>query len=122
MEWAQVHGNFYGTSKKFVENQLQKGGFLLFELDIQGVENMRRHFGPKAVTVFIMPPSLTVLKERLQKRGTESEESLSTRLANAEKEMLKKDDFDHCFINDELEEAYGKLKDIVLKMSEEPVV
>ena len=121
LEWAQVHGHFYGTSKQFVEKQLKKGHFLLFDLDIQGVEAMKRHFGPKAIAVFITPPSMEVLQKRLKKRGTESQENIAIRMANAEKEMLKKDEFDYCFVNDDLEAAYDKLKEIVIKIQKTTV-
>ena len=90
LEWAEVHGNFYGTSKQFVERQLQKGHFLLFDLDVQGVEAMKHHFGAKAIAVFIKPPSMEILRRRLQNRGTESEEDINVRMANAAQEMLKK--------------------------------
>lgn len=113
LEWANVHGNYYGTSKSFVETQLAMGKNLLFDLDVQGTDSFKTYFGKRANVIFIAPPSVDVLKERLLGRGTETEESLKTRLNNALLELKRKDDFDFCVINDELERAYKDLKHIV---------
>lgn len=113
LEWANVHGNYYGTSKTFVETQLQKGMNLLFDLDVQGTDSFKKHFGNRAQVIFIAPPSVDVLKERLLGRGTETEDSLRTRLSNALLELKRKDDFDYCVINDELDRAYTDLQQIV---------
>src|SRR5690606_29002189 len=73
LEWAEVHGNFYGTSKRFVEGRLQSGKDLLFDLDVQGVDNMKKAFGDRARAIFIAPPSLDELERRLRGRATEKE-------------------------------------------------
>lgn len=113
IEWAKVHGNYYGTGKKFIEDNLRKGKFILCDLDIQGCDNFKRLYPNDSKIIFISPPSLKVLEERLRKRGTESEESLKVRLANAKIEMMRKEDFDFSIINDDLERAFKDLEVIV---------
>lgn len=112
LEWAEVHGNYYGTSKKFVEDEISKGHNLLFDLDVQGTDSFKEYFGDRARVIFIAPPSVEALEQRLRGRGTETEESLNIRLENAKRELLRKDDYDYLVVNDELEKAYKDLKDI----------
>lgn len=112
IEWAEVHGNYYGTSKEFVEQQLAQGSYLLFDLDVQGVDNMKVCFGKEAQAIFIAPPSLNELENRLKSRGTEQQETIDLRLKNAKKELLRKDDYDFLVVNDDLERAYHDLKDV----------
>ena len=113
LEWAQVHTNFYGTSKKFVEEQMEAGKSLLFDLDVQGADSFKKHFGKKVNIIFIAPPSVEELEKRLRLRGTDSDEVIRVRLANARKELLKKDSYDYCVKNDEFDRAYTELKSIV---------
>ena len=86
VEWAEVHGHRYGTLVSEVSSKLASGQSLVLEIDVQGAFQVKERF-PEAVLLFIMPPSLSVLKERLIARGSETEDSLSLRLANAEREM-----------------------------------
>lgn len=116
LEWAEVHGNFYGTSKSFVEKKLDEGEYILFDLDVQGTDSFKNYFGERANVLFIAPPSVEVLEQRLRGRGTESEDSLQIRLKNAKKELLRQDDFDYKIINDDLDRAYSDLKRIVSKV------
>ena len=116
LEWAQVHENFYGTSKSFVEEKLKEGKFLLFDLDVQGTDSFKEYFSSKANVIFIAPPSVETLEQRLRGRGTEDEHSLNTRLTNAKKELKRQDDFDFKVINDDLERAYQDLTNIVSKV------
>lgn len=113
LEWAEVHGNFYGTGKEFVEKQLAEGATLLFDLDVQGTDSFKSFFGQRAQVIFIAPPSVETLEARLKGRGTETEESLKIRLENAKNELKRKDDYDNCVVNDDLERAYAELKDVV---------
>jgi len=113
IEWASVHGNYYGTSKGFVESKVNHGFSLLFDLDIQGTDNMKTEFGDEAKAIFIAPPGLTELENRLKSRGTESEENLKLRLTNAASELTRKNDYDYLVVNDELEKAYNDLKSVV---------
>lgn len=116
LEWAKVHSNYYGTSKEFVETGLKEGKQLLFDVDVQGADSFKQTFGDKALAIFIEPPSLQVLEERLKKRATDSPAVIQERVNNAKKELLRRDDFDFLLMNDDLEKAYGKLKDIVQKI------
>ena len=116
LEWALVHGNYYGTSKSFVSQKLEEGEFILFDLDVQGTDSFKDYFGDKANVIFIAPPSVEVLEQRLRGRGTESEESLQVRLTNARNELKRQDDFDFKIINDDLERAYKDLKNIVTRI------
>lgn len=116
IEWAKVHENYYGTSKDFVENELAKGAIVLLDIDVQGADAVKRIFKDEAHAIFIAPPSFDVLEKRLRSRGTDSEETISIRLKNAKGEMDRKDDYDFCLINDDLEKAYIQLKEQVEKV------
>ena len=116
LEWAEVHGNFYGTSKQFVEDCLKEGKHLLFDLDVQGTDSMKAHFGELAKVVFISPPSVEELEKRLRHRGTENTQVINLRLMNAQKELLRKEDFDFLIYNDDIEKAYKKLCEITQKI------
>ena len=112
LEWAEVHGNFYGTSKSFVEGSLREGKHLLFDLDVQGTDSMKAYFGIVANVIFISPPSVEELEKRLRHRGTENTQVINLRLMNAQKELLRKNDFDFLIYNDDIENAYARLKEI----------
>ena len=112
LEWAEVHGNYYGTSKRWIMTELTAGRDVLLEIDWQGAQQVRRVF-PEAIGVFIMPPSLEVLKERLSGRGTDSAETIARRIAAARDEMRHVDEFDYVIINDDLQQAVGSLVSIV---------
>ena len=116
LEWAEVHGNFYGTSKEFVENCLRSGKHVLFDLDVQGTDSMKLHFQDIANVIFISPPSVEELEKRLRHRGTENTQVINLRLMNARKELLRKDDFDFLIYNDDIENAYSRLKEITQKI------
>ncbi|WP_417910927.1 guanylate kinase [Candidatus Electronema sp. PJ] len=112
LEWAEVHGNLYGTSRQEVEKRLATGTDVILDIDVQGAEQVRHNAQP--VTVFIAPPSLAELEQRLRGRGTESPESLRIRLANAEKEMQAAPTYTYLIINDQLEQAVLALKSIII--------
>ena len=112
LEWAQVHGNFYGTGRDEVESQRLAGNDVVLDIDIQGAAQIRISGDP--VTVFIAPPSLAELEHRLRGRGTESEETVALRLANAKQEMQAVDEYDYLIINDRLEEAVESLRAIII--------
>lgn len=104
LETAVVHGNRYGTPLPPIEEALAAGRTVLLEIDVQGARTVRRKL-PEAVLIFIEPPSLAVLRARLEARRTESPEALERRLRNAEDEMEAAPEFDHRVVNDDLEEA-----------------
>lgn len=107
-EWARVHGNYYGTSAKILETYLREGVSVLMDLDVQGAEQIVKRF-PAAVTIFIMPPSLEVLRQRLQDRQTDSPEVIATRMRNAETEMGARHNYRHTIVNDDLKQAGAEL-------------
>lgn len=112
LEWAEVHGNYYGTSRQDVEARLAEGQDVILDIDVQGAKQIRQHGA--LVTIFIAPPSLPELKRRLRSRGTESEESLAVRLANAGKEMQAADAYTYLIVNDKLDEAVRALKAVII--------
>lgn len=116
IEWAKVHSNYYGTSKSFVEEGLSKGDILLFDLDVQGADAVKKHFKEDSHIIFIEPPSVEELEKRLRGRKTEKEETIELRINNAKEELKRKDDFDYNVVNDDFDIAYKELKELVLKI------
>ncbi len=112
LEWATVHGNCYGTSSREVFSCLEAGWDVLLDIDVQGARQVRERF-PGAVLVFILPPSMAALEERLRARGTEDAERLRIRLENAGLEVRSAPDYDYVVINDELPRALEDLKAII---------
>lgn len=112
MEWAEVHGNYYGTSKTWIVNQMAAGTDVLLEIDWQGAQQVRALF-PEAIGVFILPPSLEELERRLTGRGTDAAEVIARRLAAAQAEMRHVGEFDYVIINDKLEQALTDLRSIL---------
>ncbi len=112
VEWAQVHGNFYGTSRQWLDSQMQMQGDILLEIDWQGALQVKRLF-PEMVSVFILPPSLEVLHERLKNRAQDSDETITRRLAAATSEIGQAAQFDYVSINDDFDASLAELKSIV---------
>jgi guanylate kinase len=112
-EWANVHGNYYGTSKKTLEEFFRAGFSVLLDIDVQGAASLKKSYGPRCTTVFIAPPNLAVLESRLRARGTDSEESIQRRMQNASREMARSSEFDHQLVNDDLDNTYSKLKRLI---------
>lgn len=108
-EWAEVHGNYYGTSKAFLEGERGKGKIVLLDIDVQGVASLKRAYSQETLSVFIQPPSFAELEARLRARKTESEEKIQQRLLNAKKEMQSASGFDYQIINHDLEIAFSEL-------------
>lgn len=114
IEWAEVHGNLYGTPKAFVEERLKEGKSVVLEIDVQGALQIKRRF-PEAILIFILPPSQEELSLRLKGRGTESPEELELRLKNASLEMNRRELYDYAVVNDDVKRASSELIDIVRK-------
>ena len=112
LEWANVHGNMYGTSVEEVERHQQAGFDVILDIDVQGAEQVRERANP--VTIFIAPPSLQELERRLRGRGTEDEATLLRRLDNAGTELACATSYDFLIINDRLDEAVESLRSIVI--------
>ena len=112
LEWAQVHGHHYGTSRSEIERARAECRGIIFDIDFQGARQIRARL-PDAVTVFILPPTLEELERRLRGRGTEDEATVQRRLANAKREIAHYGLFDYVVCNDQLDRAYERLKSIV---------
>ncbi len=112
LEWAVVHGNYYGTSKKQIQTMTESGLDVILDIDVQGSQNLMKK-NIDGIYIFIAPPSIDELRKRLIGRGTDSEEVIATRLKNAEKEMESMDKYPNIIFNDDLEEAYNKLEEII---------
>ncbi|MBC5765154.1 guanylate kinase [Ramlibacter albus] len=112
VEWAHVHGQRYGTSKKAIEERIAGGNDVILEIDWQGALQIRRTFA-NAVLIFILPPSWEELRSRLQRRGEDSPEVIELRLQNAAEEMAQAKEFDFVIINELFERALFDLKAIV---------
>jgi guanylate kinase len=111
-EWAEVHGNYYGTSAVLLNRKLAAGKDVLLDIDVQGAGQLVKRY-PDCITIFIMPPSLAVLEERLQSRATESDATIRLRLKNAKAEMALKKMYRHIVINDQLADAIVELVSII---------
>jgi guanylate kinase len=111
-EWAQVHGKLYGTSRKAIEQRLERGEDVVLEIDWQGAQQIKRLF-PQTVTIFILPPSWAELEQRLKRRGEDRPEVIEVRLANAREEVAHAREFDFVIINALFETALFDLKTVV---------
>ncbi|MDI9215258.1 guanylate kinase [Clostridium tertium] len=112
LEYANVHGNFYGTPKVNVEKRLEEGKDVILEIDIQGALQVKENFS-EGVFIFILPPSMEELKQRIIKRGSETEESLMTRFKNAYKEINYVSKYNYAVVNDTLDLAVSKVESII---------
>jgi guanylate kinase len=119
LEWAEVHGNLYGTSKPETDLVRARGDDILLDVDVQGAEQVRRR-EPEAVTMFVMPPSFGVLEERLRGRKQDSPDVIEGRLAGACKEIDRYRDYHYVLVNDDIEETAELLKAIVLAERSRP--
>jgi guanylate kinase len=114
IESALVHGHYYGTPKKFVDQKLEAGNDIILEIDTQGAKQVREKY-PEAVYIFLLPPSLEELENRLDKRGSESDKSKNVRLKNARQELKEVHNYDYEVINDSLADAVREIKKIIIK-------
>ena len=113
LEYALVHGNYYGTSVNQIHQEINNGRDVILEIDVQGANNIRAKL-PEAVAIFILPPSFEVLRERLTTRATETHENLLLRLRNSFEEVGQYEKFDYVVINDEVTAAVARLAAIIL--------
>lgn len=112
LEWAKVHGEYYGTPSESVDARLADGDDVIMDLDVQGALQVKKH-RPEVVLIFIMPPSIEELRKRIENRQTETEESIQRRLSIAENEMSHRDQYDHVIVNDVIDAAYAELAKII---------
>jgi guanylate kinase len=112
LEWAQVVGNYYGTLIREVAPYREQGVGVLLDIDVQGWEQVRRRC-PDAVSIFLRPPSLEILEERLRARSTETEAAIERRLERARAEMARASEYDYCIVNDNLDTAVAQIRAIM---------
>ncbi len=112
LEYAQVYGNYYGTPKDKVIEKLDQGIDVILEIDIQGALKVKDAY-PEGIFIFILPPSMAILRKRLTGRGTDSEEAINLRLGETLKELAYIDKYDYCVVNGELNEAVARVKAIL---------
>ncbi len=116
IEWEEVYKDqFYGTLKSEINRIWDLNKIAIFDVDVVGGLNLKKMYGKDCLAIFIMPPSIDILRGRLIKRGSESEKTLNIRLNNAKKEMMRKDEFDKIIINNEFDVACQETKKIVTK-------
>lgn len=116
IEWEEVYNDvYYGTLKEQVEKMSKMGYFTLLDIDVFGAKRVKEEYGESVLSIFVKPPSLQALEQRLRSRGKDSEESIAKRLKKASLEMEQASSFDHIIVNNELEVAYTQLHDIVNK-------
>jgi guanylate kinase len=113
VEWAEVHGHFYGSPQAVVDEALRTGGIAVFDIDVQGGRAIQRKY-PEAILVFVLPPTMDELERRLRERGTETEESIRRRMLAARAEMENGVAlYDYIIINDAVHQAYAELEAVV---------
>ena len=113
IEYAKVHNNYYGTPKNFVLNEINKGKIVILEIDVQGALQVKKVY-PEAIFIFLLPPSMRELKNRIIKRGTETEKDINTRYKNAFEELKFVDEYDYIVTNDEIIKAVEKTEAIII--------
>jgi guanylate kinase len=121
LEWAFVHGNYYGTSRQWIQEQLSQGGFVLLEIDWQGAQQIRAQFPrEQVVSIFIRPPTVEALRQRLIDRGKDSVEVIEERLRAAKEELTHAEEFDYVIMNQEFAAALRDLSQLVSQVVSTP--
>ena len=114
LEWEEVYENqFYGTLKSEVQRVWNEGKAVIFDVDVAGGLNIKKHYTQECLSIFIMPPSVDVLRERLSGRGSETDEKIEVRLAKAEEEIAKNQKFDKVILNDDFEIACEETQKVI---------
>ena len=114
LEWEEVYaGTCYGTLKSEIDRIWDKGNIIVFDVDVNGGRNIKRFFGDDALSIFVMPPSLEVLEQRLRSRGTDSEEAIVKRLARSAEELQQAPQFDVTIVNDDLQKAVAETRKVI---------
>jgi guanylate kinase len=111
-EWARVHGHYYGTSADFIDRARANGHDVLLDIDVQGARQMLNRY-PECVTIFVMPPSLNILRQRLAARATDAPETIERRMQAAQTEIGQKDIYRHVIVNDVLADAVDALIELI---------
>ncbi len=114
LEWAEVHGNFYGTPRSPVEAALETGRDVIFDIDWQGTQQVRKKAPRDVVTIFILPPSMQELRSRLERRAEDAPEVIARRLENARNEITRWTMYDYVVVNEDIQRALGEVKAILI--------
>jgi len=114
LEWEEIHGNLYGTSKEFIDKGLALGKDVILDIDVKGAKNVAKQF-EDVVLIFLMPPSLEILEQRLRNRQTEEEEVIQRRLETAKEELKERDKFHYQVTNDVLTDAVKEISEMIKK-------
>ncbi|MDQ0319770.1 guanylate kinase [Pararhizobium capsulatum DSM 1112] len=113
LEWAEVHGNFYGTPRDAVEQAMAAGRDMLFDIDWQGAQQLQEKMAGDVVSIFILPPNMAELQSRLHRRAEDTEEVIATRLANSRSEIEHWLEYDYIVVNEDLDSAFASVQAIV---------
>ncbi len=113
LEWAEYVGNYYGTPTEFVKKTLDEGKDIILEIEVQGAMKVKESY-PEGVFIFLVPPSLHELEQRINSRGTETEEAIRDRLLTAENELKMIEHYDYVVVNDKIESACSRIKSIIV--------
>ena len=113
LEWEQIYGEYYGTLTSEVDKALREGKSMLFDIDVKGAVSIKKHYPHESMLLFIKPPSIEVLTDRLTKRKTEDREAIRRRLERVPMELEQAKEFDVCIINDDLDKAVIAIDDII---------
>ncbi len=113
LEWAQVHGNYYGTPREAVETAMGEGRDMLFDIDWQGAQQLQDKMSADVVSIFILPPTMAELQSRLHRRAEDTEEVIQTRLNNSRAEIAHWREYDYVIVNDDLNSAFDAVQSIV---------
>lgn len=119
LEWAEVHGNLYGTPRQKAEEELARGSDMVLEIDVQGAAQVKARV-PDAVLIFIEPPSMTMLEDRLRSRRSEADEEVGRRIAAAYDELRRKHAFDGVIVNHEVDQAVEEVLQLMDRIKKEP--
>lgn len=114
LEWAEVHGNFYGTPRSPVEAVLTQGRDMLFDIDYQGTQQVRQKAQDDVVTIFILPPSFKELRARLERRAEDAADVIAKRLENARNELTRWPSYDYVIVNEDIQVALASVKSILV--------
>lgn len=115
LEYAEVYGNFYGTPKKYVNEMLANGHDVLFDIDHQGAQQIKQKLSDQVVSIFIVPPSIEALRDRLESRGQDSDDDIKKRLKLAEEVISHSDNYDYVVVNDNFDQAVKEIQEIIKK-------
>jgi guanylate kinase len=113
LEWAEVHGNYYGTPAKPVQKAIAKGKDILFDIDYQGTRQLYKKAADDVVSIFILPPSIAEMKKRIRRRAAEDEMTIKKRLVTAKQELPRWKEYDYVVINDDLDAAFADIHSIL---------